>query len=1276
MIQRTLTPRQPSSILLSMRSCLCVLMLLSGCALRATLPSGEPLRPLQLVHGGGAADVDALAVDFYGGSWTLADMKTRVDAALARHPSSGTAHELAAYLAVLDGDSESSWWHFAQAAADLDAPAEAYLEMLRADLGRRERALTEQLLGELAARHPRAEVRATASFILAQLEGYDGHLDAAVRRVARLGFVERWSFIGPFDNDQGKGFLTVYPPERAEQAVDLARELPGRLVPVRWRAVERTTPFGQVPLSDYVHPGDESVAYLATWVHSDRARPVVLRLTAADPVRVWCNDELVASEELLAGAELDNVRISFTLQAGWNQLVVKSANKGGSWSLGARFTDGNGEPLAGLGFSATPEAHASGAGESHVRYLPEALDTITPASRRHFLVGRALGRAGRSRDALDEQSALLGDAPRNLLARWAAALGYAEHDEQGKAIDLLDHAVEDTGGKVATFLIRRAHYYSGKRLYEKAQRDLQAAIALGPSKTVAEQQLAELYRLRGWSIDRCLVAERMRARQPDYAIRHSQVASCLLSRGLDDAAARELDAAHQLAPGDSWVLDERARLAIRRGQWRLARTRLEEELRHHPTSAELRIELGDVARQSEDRARAATMYREALRILPGWPVPYERLGNLAYEAGDQKEALAQWQLALARNPNDAQLAQHVEQLHPTELGLLQKYMPSDADVDRAISAKIQIKDGAQTVLRLDDEVTEINADGGARRVVTQVIEVANDTGRDANTHQTLPARGALKILQAFVLTKRGERQEASSIRGGDLRFRNLEVGSKIVLQYLYYDQSQHFLPNHFAASWFFSSPNTQHEDSRWTILMPKKRTLHVAVHGAIVERSFDDGDERVRVFRAQGVAPVVAEPMAPPASDVLRYVQVSTVDGWDEYVRWERALLSDAFHDDAQLAELAARLTKGQPSARDKLDQLYHYVTQDIRYQQDYETTIAGVRPHPPSVVLERGYGDCKDKAVLLIQLARLAGLKLRFALLRTTTMGRLEREVPDQSFNHAIAYVPAQPGIEQPFFLDPTSTDLDMGSLRPDDQGATSLVLDPTSGAWSFLEIPYSASTGQLEAHHIHVAVKSPTEAAATDDLTVRGGASMLIRHVVHNRSVAQKLFEKLVTTLFSDGTLTASSWVNDEDIWKPVSLHLSADVSSAIQSQDDRWRFTPPGAFPLADAATLASRELPLWFGPPESRTFDVDIELPAGYQSLHVPADVDESHACFGFHRRARQSGQKVTVHVDYERRCSTLAVADYPLFRAAVKRVVQRFQDEVVFGVTPPQRRGTP
>jgi len=1236
-------------------------------ALTACIPAQGvryPLTPTDgpwvLVHGN-APDPDgkALLADLYAGVTPWPALRVRTATVLQKHPDSLGAHEVAAELAGLDGDSHAAWWHWLHAALHLDGPSELYLARLPSQLTAGETTATVSALQRLAAATKRPDARAAALVRLSNLAELQGDVKTALAQRRSLGAIGDWSIIGPFDNDQGKGFLNAYPPEAG---IALDAEMPGSIINIKWRAITDTV---DVPLSELVAPSDASVAYLATWVFSPTRQRAWLRLSTADPVRAWCNDALVLSEELLRGGDFDNIAASVDLLPGWNKLLVKSANRAGRWTLFARLTDLAGAPLV---LHATAGSHpterAKTAGPMEVRHLPPAIDVLDGDDRQRYWRGALLSAAGQHRAAEEEHTRLLTDHANSALAQLRAALSYWENDEQGKAVDLVNQAVKATNGAEAGVLALRARFYMQKRLFDKAGKDLAAARALPFARRGVELQLAELFALRGWTIDRCHVLDGVVTRWPDDARSHFERAACLETldyESVDDELAR----AASLMPGDERVLWRQVRRAERKGRFGRAASLLTELRRLSPRSPEVVLALADVARRDGRTADAEALMTRAAEMTPGLGRPHARLGDLHYEAGHTDAATAEWRLALERDPNDAALAERLEFHQPVKLGLAERFVPTDEDIDRALRLDIPPKRGAQVVLLLDHEVTEINADGGAKRVVTQVSHIVSVEGRDSMIKQDLPRRGQLKILHVYSINKRGERQEASSVRGSEVRFRALEVGSKIVLQYVHYRPAGGFLPNRFVDNWYFSGVHMQHQDARWVVIAPAARPLLVHVAGTLERNERVDGDRRIYTFSAHDIAPIVPEAAMPPLADIIMRVSVSSVPSWDEYVRWERALLTDAFVDSPELAQLAKKLVGDATTPREKLDRLFRYTAQEIRYQQDYETTIAGVRPHASSTVMERAYGDCKDKAVLLIQLLRQVNLQADFAILRTTSAGRVDREVPNQQFNHAIVYVPEQPGFDQGFFVDPTATDLDVGSLRADDQGATSLVLDRRAGTWQFRDIPYESPAGQLESHAIHIDLRSPTEARAVDQVTVHGTTGTMLRHLLRNSGQAQKVLQGLAASLLPGSTLDKWSAENDGDIWKPVSLKLELDVANAVQVQGERLRITPPGVFSLRQVTTLSQRETPLWLGPPDRHVYDVDADLPEGYVASHIPTSFEVTHPCFTVARQSTQSGRKVAVHLAIERRCTSLPVADYPAFRESVQKVVKQFQDEIVF-----------
>ena len=1231
-------------------------------------PVDARVAPVRLVHGGSGPEVDRALASLYGRAFAVADTRALAATALARHPDAGAAHEVVAYLATLADDPDEAWRQFWQAAQDLDAPlTELYLWELNIDPTRAQRQANLALLDALRTQHPSPTVRGAATLWQARTLRALGHIAEAEALVRPLGFLENWSMMGAFDNEAGKGFLTAYPPE---QTIDFGKSVDGPLVPLTWREVPHPLDLGSIAVGNLIWPSAWGVAYLVTWVHADNDVDARLRISTGDAARAWVNGGLVLSEERVGSPDLDNLIVPVRLQRGWNQLLVKSAQKSGAWWLRARFTDPAGAPLAGLTSSAQPQPFRAQPAEPHaIEATPPQLADVAPANRRWFLTSRWLARGGHLREQQSQVQSFLDDAPANLLATYYLSLAYWAEDEVGKAIDLLNRGVERGRGDAPAFLHLRARYYQQRQLYEKAQADYRQELTTTGVARVAERDLAELLWQRGWRIDRCRQLEETARKWPDSAVTVRELGVCQVGAGYAALGRATLQQALALEPGATKTLHHLYDNAVDELRFADAHRWLSALQEAEPNAPGYLVMGAELARREGHPREAEAQLRAAALLGPVWARPHERLGDLLLEQRRDAEALVEWKLARARDPNNSVLSQRIEYQEPTRLGFIERYVPTADAIDEALRRKLNPHPGAQVALLLDHEVTEVNADGGAKRVVTLVSQALNEHGRDALIVYHLPKAGEAKILQAYSLSKTGERQEASSIRNGEVRFRNLDIGSRVVLQYVHYASAARFLESHYAATWYFRSPTSQNERPRWVLVLPKDRPLRVQVEGPVTLEDAVVGDRRVRIWSAQNASPLTAEPGSPPAADLLWHVSVSTVPDWDEYVRWERALLADAFRGSPKLDELAARLVTGASGPRDKLDRLFRYVTKDVRYQQDYENTIAGVRPHACPIVLERGYGDCKDKAVLLIHLAKLAGVKLQFALLRTVPMGKIEREVPNQQFNHAIVYAPAQPGIDKPIFLDPTSDGLDVGNLPAADQGATSLVLDPDSGAWEMIPIPFQSPDLAYSRFALSIVVKSPTETRADGEIEGRGGSAMMLRHVLRNKAVADKALQSFVAKFLPGTNLIHADWPPGEDTDRPVAIKLEMDASRAVQQQDDHFRFTLPVGGSLTTTAALERRETPLVLGVPQKATDTVTFTIPEGYGWLHTPADFSIAHPCFAVQRHSTVAGRTVTSTLDTRQTCNEISVEDYGMFRDRTRDLASKLRDEISFVKTP-------
>ena len=1247
-----------------------VVAMVGGCA--GKLPPPDPrVGPVRLVHGAAAPAVDKLIDAVYARSFDVTQAQAQARDVLSAAPDSGAAHEVARYLAMLADDPHEIWFHFWKAAQDLDAPATTiYLWEMNLEPTRGEREASLGLYEALRAAHPDPSVRFAASIWEARTLRRLGRLAEARAIVQPLGLIADWQMIGAFDNDAGKGFLTALAPEKK---IDLSATITGPLLPERWRVVP-TTDLDVVSIDHLVWPAGAGVAYLATWVRAEREIDAQLRVSTPDPMRAWLNGGLVLSEEHVRQADIDNLIVPVHLHRGWNQLLLKSAKTSGSWWwLNARFSDGKGAPIPGLATSRVPQPFTAEPDSPRpAETQPPELGSIAPEGRRMLLEGRWLTRGGNYPAALETLRSVLTASPSNLLATYFVALAHWNNEEAGKAIDLLDEGVTRAVDTAPAFLHLRARYYLQRHLYDKAQADYIHEVTITPAARLAEQDLADLYGQRGWRAERCRELEASARKWPDAPLTVRDLGLCQLSLGYTEAGTATLERALAFEPG-SWSILERLFEHARDD------SRFPEALRWigllealYPTRPGYVIDEADLLRRQGHPREAEQRLRAAIQMDPDWPRPRDLLGSLLWEQGRNEEALAEWKDALERDPTDTGLAQRLEFHQPTRLGFIEAYVPTDEDMDRALRRKVTPAPGAQRAWLLDHEVTEVNADGSARRVVTQITQALDEHGRDTMISQQIPPLA--KILHAYSISKTGERQEASSIRGGRLRFRNLETGSRVVVQYIHYMPPGQFLENHFTSTWYFRSTDAQVEESRWVLVMPEGRVLRVHLDGPIQNEEKVVEGRRIRSYWMRNVPPLVGEPSQPPLGDLLWRADVSTLPDWDEYVRWERALLTDAFRGSPQLDELADRVTKGATTPPEKLDRLQRYIMKEVRYQQDYENTIAGVRPHAGPVVLERGYGDCKDKATLLIQLARRAGIKLQFAILRTVGAGKLIQDVPNQQFNHAIVYVPVQPGFAKPFFLDPTPDALDLGSLPPSDQGATSLVLDTETGTWQMIEIPFDDAERATTQVNLRVDIKSPTDAKAAGTFVTRGPTAMLIRHLLRDKSRSDKFFQALAGQFFQSAILANATPPAGEDIGVPVEIGIEMDVSRAIQERDGDYRLPVPTFDDLQSMVSLDRRALPLNIGISTRSGLSLEVTLPEGYVPKHLPADFTLTYSCLEIRRRTLAKGRTVTVTSEVRGTCHELTVADYQPFRDKVRDAVSRLHDEVTFGKAPPVAAG--
>ncbi len=443
---------------------------------------------------------------------------------------------------------------------------------------------------------------------------------------------------------------------------------------------------------------------------------------------------------------------------------------------------------------------------------------------------------------------------------------------------------------------------------------------------------------------------------------------------------------------------------------------------------------------------------------------------------------------------------------------------------------------------------------------------------------------------------------------------------------------------------------------------PADRPIYVDVVNGKADRREDKDEGALHIARLVWDHPtnVPDEPLAPPLSEVIPTVALSTFKDWSAFRGWYGEAVRGFTEPDAQVRALAASLTKGKATTDEKLRALFDFVADDIRYVN----YVSGEwwLPNRPQQLLARREGDCDDKALLLITLLKAVGIDAQEVMVQT----RLTNEpsilrAPRAAiplFDHGIAFLPGPNGGT---YLDATSPQSRLGPLPSMDARAVALRMN---GPAEIVELPASSP----DDHGTNAAWTLDLAPDGSADLTgeeraVGDDAFWMRTYLTEPGARAQWIEDRLVGT-----------WFSTVQVDKKVDFH--GDLARGAATV--RWRAKSGSlgrregselVVPLSPTQTLASqlaplvrRTLPVWLPAPiaprkESRT--IRVVAPKGWAFEGLPPGGDENGGKFGrahFDVTRDPSNERAVV----ARRTvvfddSAISVEDYPKWRAWVQRV---------------------
>ncbi len=197
-----------------------------------------------------------------------------------------------------------------------------------------------------------------------------------------------------------------------------------------------------------------------------------------------------------------------------------------------------------------------------------------------------------------------------------------------------------------------------------------------------------------------------------------------------------------------------------------------------------------------------------------------------------------------------------------------------------------------------------------------------------------------------------------------------------------------------------------------------------------ITRSFGQYADTVYRFHLKDVPPYVPEPRMVHRDHLYPHVRIyfGRFRNPGQYARWfYNSQIRDQLEITESIEKKAKELAKGAKTEMEKIERVKEFV-ESLHYNADHIGFGHAIKPNKPAVVLRRGFGDCKDKSILLIALLKVLGIDSDPVLVLTKDSGEIDPEMPYGVFNHMITRINTKDG--KHIWVDPTAPDLGMGKI------------------------------------------------------------------------------------------------------------------------------------------------------------------------------------------------------------------------------------------------------
>ncbi len=507
-----------------------------------------------------------------------------------------------------------------------------------------------------------------------------------------------------------------------------------------------------------------------------------------------------------------------------------------------------------------------------------------------------------------------------------------------------------------------------------------------------------------------------------------------------------------------------------------------------------------------------------------------------------------------------------------------------------------------------------------------------------------------------------------------ITFKGLEIGDAIeyrVTDYVY----QAPMDNEFDAMEVFQGFDPIIE-KKFVLSGPKDKPLRYVVrNGDVKFKKEEKGDRVTYVWSAKDVDRIIREPAMPSLTEVAPTVIATTIKSWEEISRWWYAMVEPKLKlNDAMRAEVDT-LIQGKKTKQEKIDAIYHFVAQKVRYMGLGTGTKKGFEPKPVTETFSTRYGVCRDVAAMMVSMLRDAGVESDVVL--TMAGADVDPDLPHLHFNHAIVAIKNADGSFT--YADPTVENSRVW-LPAVESKQDVLVCTPKGR--TLTETPLMPADENMG--HIKANSNLTEDGLYTSDVTITtdGIYDLALRQWAKQMPSAQMsmIWGYLLQRVYPGIQLTNFETTDANDLNKPFEIKFSYKIENYPTEAGEFTLMKSPvstGTFEIMSQYLLASASLPerkypwalgFTFGASEEET----INLPPGLKVKSMPDPFSSDKGPIDYKMTYTASkptelasgGTQVTYHKEFLLNSTKLSPKEYAEYKDIMRTASRSARGELI------------